>query len=199
MIKLYVGIIMILLLAGCSTTNPSVTEYRLSVKALDYKSSSNGCEDKSIKVSQAFSSNSLMEVRMSYVQDEQKIYSYSQAQWNNSPNQEISSQIAKALRDSKLFKNTQTSKSRSNSDLILEANIEDFMQYFTQDSTKSYVKVMISFTLIDSKTSEVIATKTFNAKRNVTSLDALGGVKALDAALHDVLEQGILFLNEVCL
>jgi cholesterol transport system auxiliary component len=198
MIRVYFAVVLVFLLSGCSTTKPAVTEYKLSLKELKHSSVSDGCQDKSLKVSQAFSSSSLMSLQMNYVLDSHKIYAYSQAQWNNSPNQEISSQVVQALRKSKLFKNTQNSKSRSKGNLILEINIEDFMQYYSKDQDKSHVNVGISFTLIDSMTSEVIATKSFSAKKETDSLDASGGVKGLDNALADVLVQGLNFLNEVC-
>ncbi|WP_294961983.1 ABC-type transport auxiliary lipoprotein family protein [Sulfurimonas sp.] len=198
MIRISLAIMLIFIISACSTTEPAVTEYKLSQKALKHISSFQGCKDKSLKVSQAFSSSSLMSLQMKYVLDGHKIYSYSQAQWSNSPNQEVSSQVVKVLRESKLFKNTQNSKSRSKSDLILEINIEDFMQYYSKNIDQSYVNVEISFTLIDSKTSEVIATNTFRANEEVITQDASGGVKALDAALSDILVQGLNSLNEVC-
>ncbi|EHP29126.1 hypothetical protein SMGD1_0599 [Sulfurimonas gotlandica GD1] len=198
MIRVYFAVILVFLLSGCSTTKPAVTEYKLSLKTLKHSTDSKGCIDKSLKVSQAFSSSSLMSLQMNYVLDGHKIYAFSQAQWNNSPNQEVSSQVVKALRDSKLFKNVQNSKSRSRGDLILEINIEDFMQYYSKDLDKSDASVGISLTLIDSISSEVISTKTFSAKKETSSPDASGGVKGLDAALTNVLEQGLDFLNEVC-
>ncbi|MDA3908030.1 MAG: ABC-type transport auxiliary lipoprotein family protein [Sulfurimonas sp.] len=198
MVRVYFAVLLVFLLSGCSTIEPAVTEYKLSLKALNHSSDSKECRDKSLKVSQAFSSSSLMSLQMNYVLDGHKIYAYSQAQWNNSPNKEISSKVVKALRESKLFKNTQNSKSRGKADLILEINIEDFMQYYSKDLSQSHVRVEVSFTLIDSITSEVIATETFSAKKEASSLDAPGGVKGLDAALTNVLGQGLDFLNEVC-
>lgn len=198
MIRVYFALVLVFLLSACSTTKPAVTEYKLSLKELNNNSDSTECRDKSLKVSQAFSSSSLMSLHMNYVLDENKIYAYSQAQWNNSPNQEITSQVVKVLRESKLFKNTQNSKSRSKGDLILELNIEDFMQYYSEDLKHSHARVVVSFTLIDAMTSKVIATKTFSAKKETSSADASGGVKALDEALGDVLVEGLEFLNEVC-
>ena len=198
MIKIYLAIVLVYLISGCSSTEPAVTEYKLSQKALTHSNVFQGCKDKSLKVSQAFSSSSLMSLQMNYVLDGHKIYTYSQAQWNNSPNQEISSQVVKVLRESSLFKNTQNSKSRSKSELVLEINIEDFMQYYSKNLDKSNVNVGISLTLIDSITSEVIATKTFSANEETISQDASGGVKALDVALSNILDQGLDFLNEVC-
>ena len=198
MTKLYLTLLILFLLSGCSTIKPSITEYKITLQTLNSNSESTGCIDKSLKVSKAFSSSSLMSQQMKYVQDEHKIYEYSQAQWMNTPNQEISSQIVKSIRDSKLFKSTQNDKSRSRSDIILETTIEDFMQYFSKDFTESYVNVVISLSLIDSRTGEVISTKALESKVEANSLDAAGGVKALDIALRDVLNQNLEFLNGVC-
>ena len=135
---------------------------------------------------------------MYYVQGNGKIYSYSQAKWNNSPNQEITSQTLKVLRDSEIFKYTQNSKSRSTSDLILEINIVDFMQYYNKDITESNANVVISLTLIEAKSNKVVASKTFSAREEVQALNASGGVKGLDIALDDVLNQGVEYLSEIC-
>nr|WP_321267988.1 ABC-type transport auxiliary lipoprotein family protein [uncultured Sulfurimonas sp.] len=198
MIKIFFTIIITIFLVGCSTTKPAITEYQLSLKELNNRYESNGCKDKSLKVSQAFSSSSLMSLEMSYVQAPHNIYSYSQAQWNNSPNQEITSQVVKALRDSKMFANTQSSKSRSKSDLVLEVNIEDFMQYYSKELDKSYVKVTISFALIDFNTNKVLADETFTSTQDVSTLNASGGVVALNQALMNVLNQSLEFLDGVC-
>ena len=166
--------------------------------ALNSETTSSGCREKSLKISEAFSSSSLMSLQMNYMQDSSEIYAYSQAQWNNSPNQEVTSQVLKVVRASKLFKNTQSAKSRSRSNLILETHIEDFMQYFNKDLTASHSSVSMNVTLIDAKTSSVIASKTFTSKKDAQTLDASGGVQGLDSALEDVLVQSIEFLNEVC-
>lgn len=196
--KLFFTIIFLILLSGCSTTKPAVTEYKIALKTLVSSDISSGCRDKSLKVSQAFSSSSLMSLQMNYMQGDKEVYVYTQAQWNNSPNQEISQHVVKVLRDSKIFKNTQSSKSRSKSDLILEVNIEDFMQYYSVDLDSSYSNVMINFTLIDSKNSLVLASKTFSSRVQADTLDASGGVKSLDIALEDVLKQSVVFLNGIC-
>lgn len=197
--KLFLAVSMIFLVTGCSVTKPAITEYKLIIKNLGLSSDVNeGCKDRSLKISQAFSPSSLMSLKMSYVQGNGAVYTYSQAQWSNSPNQEITAQVLKAIRDANIFKNTQNPKSRTKSDLILEVNIEDFMQYYNDDLSKSHVKVMINLSLIDTKTSKVIATKTFNSTKDVQTLDAKGGVKALDGALDMLLIDSVKFLNGVC-
>ena len=188
----------IVLLSGCVTTKPSITEYRVVAKTSKAQSVVDGCKEKSLKIAQAFSSSSLMSLKMDYVQEESKIFSYSQAHWNESPNHSVTKEILKKIRDSKLFKNVQISRSRSKNSWILETNIEDFLQYYSEGLKDSFAKVIISLTLIDSKTNSVVATKTFSSKVNTNSLDAEGGVEALNRALSDVLTQNIEWLNGVC-
>ncbi len=188
----------IVLLSGCVTTKPSITEYRVVAKTSKARSVVDGCKEKSLKIAQAFSSSSLMSLKMDYVQEESKIFSYSQAHWNESPNHSVTKEILKKIRDSKLFKNVQISRSRSKNSWVLETNIEDFLQYYSEGLKDSFAKVIISLTLIDSKTNSVIATKTFNSKVNTNTLDAEGGVEALNKALSDILTQNIEWLNGVC-
>ena len=188
----------IVLLSGCVTTKPSITEYRVVAKTSKAQSVVDGCKEKSLKIAQAFSSSSLMSLKMDYVQEESKIFSYSQAHWNESPNHSVTKEILKKIRDSKLFKNVQISRSRSKNSWVLETNIEDFLQYYSEGLKDSFAKVIISLTLIDSKTNSVIATKTFNSKVNTNTLDAEGGVEALNKALSDILTQNIEWLNGVC-
>ncbi|MCW8953339.1 MAG: ABC-type transport auxiliary lipoprotein family protein [Sulfurimonas sp.] len=189
----------VILLSGCTTINSPITEYR--VEANIFKSKGDvveGCKDKSLKIAQAFSSNALMSLRMDYAQPSSRIFSYSESQWRESPNHSVTQQMVKVIRDSNLFKDVQVSKSRSRNNWILETTVEDFMQYFSDDLKESHVNVAISATLVDIKTGSVIATNTFSSKIKSKTLDAKGGVDALNSALSVVLQQNIEWLNGVC-
>ena len=193
-------VISILVLSGCSKIQPAITQYRVkSDLSVDSLSEGSSCRDKSLKVAQAFSPTPLMSLNMKYVYGGNKLFSYSQAQWVDSPNRAISSEILKLLRATNLFKSVQTFKSRSRSNFLLESNIEDYIQYFSKDQKNSYSKVVINFTLIDMRTNEVIAAKTLSAKVASETLDADGGVEALNRALDDVLSQSIIFFKGVCI
>jgi cholesterol transport system auxiliary component len=198
MYKFIFIVIAVVFMSGCSVTKPAITEYTINTKVKNIHNTKGGCLNRTIKVSQAFSSTALMSSKMSYVQGEYKQFLYSQSAWANSPNRAITTQIVKLLRETTLFKSVQTFKSRSKSSLILESNIEDFMQYFINNSTDSYARVVISFTLLDSQTSDIVATRTFSAKVNSQTLDANGGVQALNLALENVLKQTSGWLSEVC-
>jgi cholesterol transport system auxiliary component len=188
----------IVLFSGCITKTPSVTEYKITSDNSVVTSDSKRCKNKSLKVSQAFSSTSLMSESMNYSLPKNRVFSYSQAKWRESPNHLITNEVLKKVRATKLFKDVQVSKSRSKSNLILEINVEDFMQYFTDDLSNSHAVVSISFSLIDSSTNLVIATKVFNSKVDTNSNDANGGVEALNSALSSVLFEATNWLEKVC-
>ena len=198
MMNFFLISIAIVLFVGCSTSVPPKVEYRLN-PSLEIKNlSSLGCKEKSLKVAQAFSSNTLMSRDMSYGLGDSKQYIYSKSQWSLTPNRAITAKFLAELKKSKLFKSVQISKSRSSNDYILEINIIDFMQYFDETSSSSYSQFVVSLTFIDTKTNRVFATETFKSKVNVTSLDADGGVDGLSKAFDDVLSQSDIWLSKVC-
>jgi cholesterol transport system auxiliary component len=198
--KLWIAIVVLLLLSGCATVHPAIAEYRLSshMPTLTDSSNSRECANKSLKVAEAFSSSSLMALDINYVHGQNKQFPYSQAQWSISPNHAITAKLLELIRERNLFKSVQVSKSRSKNDLILETNIEDFMQYFSEDLKESHSNVVITLTLIDASNNSVRATQTFSAKVNSKSLDVEGGVVALNLAFEDVLSQIIHWLEKVC-
>jgi len=198
MIRFLLISIGIFLLFGCSTIKPPVTEYRITTDAKVTDIDSNGCKNKSLKIAQAFSQNSLMSLKMNYILSNKKMFSYSQAHWSETPNRAVSLELLKQIRDTKLFKYTQNYKSRSRSDLLLETNIEDFIQYYNDDLSKSHAVITISFSLIDMKTNMTIADKTFSSKIIASSNDAIGGANALNNALDSVLLKTRLWLGEIC-
>lgn len=191
-------IILTIFFSGCTTIKPPVTEYSVVTKELKKESAAKGCVNKSLKIAQAFSSNSLMSLNMEYTQDVNRVFSYSQAQWRESPNSLVTSELLKNIGNSKLFSSVHPSKSRVKSDLILETNIDEFMQFYTQDMKKSFVHVGFSLTLIDAKTNSVIKSQYFSSKFDAKTLDAQGGVEATQNALFEIIFQNIDWLGGVC-
>lgn len=196
----YILVVLIaLLFSGCLTTTiPAKEEYRINpiqqTKILDVE----GCTKYSLKVAQAFSSNALLSQSMYYAQGDTKQYMYSASKWATIPNRAITAEFLTLIRDSKLFKSVQTSKSRSRSDAILEINIEDFMQYFNNDSSQSYASVVVNLSLISAKGNSVFASETFRVKVDIDSLNASGGVDGLNKALSQVLVDSNDWLAKVC-
>jgi len=193
------ALISILILSGCTTTTPAVTEYRVITDMTKPKMvNSGGCRDKSLKIAQAFSSSSLMSHHMPYMQGNSKQYIYTESRWSEAPNIALTREFLKHIKKTKLFKNVLNPKSRSKSDLVLEINIIDFMQYFNADETTSYVNVEVYLTLVDIKSGVSIATESFNSKVDVETLNAEGGVKGLGLALKKVIDDSTKWLNGVC-
>ncbi|MDP2893439.1 MAG: ABC-type transport auxiliary lipoprotein family protein [Sulfurimonas sp.] len=192
-------IILGLLLSGCATVKPTIADYKIFTKTVqNSNSSSNGCKDKSLKIAQAFSPSSLMSLNMDYMESDNRVFSYSQSQWQESPNDVITFELLKNIRSAGIFSSVEASKSRSKSSWILETNIEEFLQFYTKDMKSSYVNVAVTLTIIDIKTNSVVATKTFSSKADAKTLDAQGGVEALSAALSEVISQNIEWLERVC-
>lgn len=186
------------LLLGCSTNTPAVSEYRINVPQTTTAFEQTGCKEQSLKIAQAFSSSSLMTHNMNYGQGTHKQYKFTESEWAESPNRAISAEILQYIKATELFKNVQTFKSRSRNGLLLETNIEEFMQYFTEDEKESFVKAKINLTLLDAKESKVLATKTFSSTVKVDALSADAGVIALNKALENILEEFGKWLSGIC-
>lgn len=183
---------------GCSNTIPPKVEYRINSQVQAESFTQSSCIDKSLKVARAFSSSTLRSQDISYRVGNSKQYTYSAALWSVTPDKAITSEFLSLLRDSKLFESVQTSKSRSSSDIILELHIEDFMQYFNDDSTSSYVNAVISLSLINVGTNTVFATHTFRKDIAVIELNSSAGVDALNIALQEILVQSNIWLGRIC-
>jgi len=197
MLRLIILSIFILFISGCGIRTAPITEYKINTKIQKLDLQKNKMIDKSLKVSQAFSSNSLMSLKMNYIQDSSKEYTFTQSQWSQSPNKALTLQMVKLLRSTGLFKSVQVFKSRSKSDLVLEICVEDFMQYFDKDLTSSYVNIEMTLTLIDTKDNSIIASKTFYSKLKSRTLDAEGGVEALNMALENILLSSAKWFEEI--
>lgn len=191
-------IILTLLFSGCTTIKPTIAEYYLTAKDIKVKNDALGCRDKSLKIANVFSSSSLVSSKMEYMQADNKVYSYSQSQWQESPNSMVESILLKTMRESELFSSVHPSKSRIKSSLILETNIEEFMQFFSKDLKTSHVKVTINFSLIDTKTNQVVAHKSFSSQVDARTSDAKGGVDAFREALSEILTKNLEYLSGVC-
>lgn len=191
-------VILTILLSGCATIKPTVTEYRVLSEVLKKDVSAQGCKSKSLKILDAFSSNSLMSLNMDYTESNNRVFSYSKSQWQESPNSSVTMQLLNNIRASELFSSVHTSRSRAKGNLLLETGIDEFMQYYSSDLKNSYVKVSITLSIIDSKTNDVIATKTFYSKIDTKTPDAQGGADAINSALGDIITQNIEWLEGVC-
>ncbi|MDD5158247.1 ABC-type transport auxiliary lipoprotein family protein [Sulfurimonas sp.] len=190
--------ISLLFLSGCTMTKPYITEYKISTKEVQIKHDVGGCRDKTMKIAQAFSEKSLMSSMMDYTQSGNKVFSYTESQWQETPNHAITAYMYNEIKESAIFKSVLNSRSVSKSDMILEITIEEFMQHYSFDMKELYSSVVVSLAVVDAKTNSIVATKTFKSKVDSKKLNADGGVEALSSALADISEKSIEWLSGVC-
>ncbi|MDT8338789.1 MAG: ABC-type transport auxiliary lipoprotein family protein [Sulfurimonas sp.] len=191
-------ILALFFLNGCTTIKPSVAQYSIVIDNLNTNSSALGCKEKSLKISNAFASSSLASHTMEYMESNNRVFAYTQSQWQESPSEMTELVLLKGIRESELFKSVHPSKSRIKSTLMLETNIEEFMQFFSEDLKESHVEVILNLSLIDAKTNSVLGSKTFRSRVETKSLDAKGGVEAFKSALSEIMSQNIEWLDGAC-
>jgi len=191
-------IIISILFIGCSVKQPYITEYNMKIKDFPKNKISNNSNNKTIKVLQAFSDNTLMSTNMNYVLGKYKQYSFTKSQWSIPINQMVTLNITNMLNQLDIFKSVQNYKSITKDDYILQSNIIDFKQYFSEDLKSSYVKVIINISLIDYNSNKIIHSKTFSSIIETQTLDAYGGVKAFNTAFSKTLEDIAKWISMIC-
>ncbi len=189
--KFFYILIFAIFFSGCVSTKPTIGLLSLELQPQNVVPSG---AKKSLKLSSSSSLNLATMSEINYAQNG-AIYQFNHSRWSDTPLNMISKNIVQNLRESGLFGSVLTSKSRSKSDVTLELNIEDFMQYFNENT--SYVKLSYSLVLVDNGTNKVISSKYFSTKKDATSLDAMGGAKAYEEALLELLKESRAWLEEV--
>lgn len=196
--KYLIWIGFIWLISGCTVTQPYIYEYRIAPKIDVDDAKVTSCKTKSLKVAQVFGTPRLMSQTMRYTKGEYEEHSFTESKWSTTPATAISAAIVKSIRESHIFASVSSFRSRSRSDLVLESNIEEFIQHFSEDTNSSYVDVSMDMSLINSKNSKVIESKNFKRKIQLENLNAQAGVEGLNRALAEILEENNKWLSGVC-
>jgi cholesterol transport system auxiliary component len=189
---------LIVVLSGCSLKQPSITEYKIEMEEFQKNKNAQKCKDKTLKINQAFSDHTLMGTKMNYVVGKHKQYPFSKARWSTPVNQMVSFHLTNMINQLDIFKSVQSYKSITKDDYILQSNIIDFKQYFSEDLKSSYVKAVVQISLIDNYTNKIIDSKTFTSKIDTKTLDSYGGVQSLNKALLEILKDSSLWIRDIC-
>jgi ABC-type uncharacterized transport system auxiliary subunit len=187
-----------LLFLGCSSTVAPMTEYKLNPHMPKQELASSTCQNKILKVQNSFANAKYVSLDMRYVIGDSKEYAYSESRWSNPLSRSVSDELVRLVRSSGLFQTVVSAKSRAKSNYVLESTIEDFVQYYDEVGENSHVNIRLSLVLLDATNNTIIASKVFEIKREVSSLDAEGGTDALNSAFSEVLEQNSVWLERVC-
>lgn len=195
MMQYIVAILLILGISGCSTTTPAVSEYRIKAKTQETQSMT--CH-KTLKVHKAFTNASLSSRKIYYAQGDYKHFAYSQAQWSDALDRMLSDIVTQTIAQKGIFSSVDSYKSQAKADYTLEINVEEFMQFYDEALTRSNATVRLKVTLLDTKDKKHKASKTFEITHPTKTLNAEGGVEALESALDDVMAQMLVWLEESC-
>lgn len=184
-------LIALLFFSGCSTVTPSTQEYTINPKATIEKSVKS---DKIIRLATTKSIPSLMSKHIIYIRANGESGNYLYSRWSDIPSVMIEHAILNTLNEHSVFKAILPSTSVATADLLIESDLVSFTHSFDA-SGKSYGVIDITYRLIDPKTKMTISSKRFFITTEADSLDAKGGVKALNKATQLLSEQFILWLN----
>jgi ABC-type uncharacterized transport system auxiliary subunit len=198
--KVFLYSLVLLLFGGCSlqTRIPAKTQYKLQMPSQTQEYNATACKDDVLGLRNVVSYDPIMDRSIYYQVGELNIATYSESNWEAAPFKTVGLSLISSIRESKIFKDAFLSSSFVKPDIILEYNVGEFIQHFSEDMKSSYVTVNIHFALLERKDSKLLYSTTIEKKVPVSSLDALGGVKALQSALNDVLMQTNLWLNTKC-
>ncbi len=194
----YIWIAFVLLLSGCTVTQPYVLEYKIAPKTSKKISDAKMCKAKSLKVAQVFGRPQLMSQSMHYSKGKYEEYTFTESKWSTTPAVAISASLVESIRSQNIFSSVSSARSRSRSDFILESNVEEFMQYFNSENNSSSARVAVDMSLIDTKHNKIIKSKKFTKELSVETLDAHAGVNALNSALSGILDESNVWLEGIC-
>ncbi len=180
-------------------STPPIDEYTIVLKTKpDKPAGKSVCNNKSLKILEPFGTDEYTISDLHYIVLPNQENSYNQASWSDSISNILYQKILFSLKEYRLFKSVTNFSSVATSDYILEMEINDFKQYFTNDLKSSYVLLDLTFTLINSKHFQIIAQKEFKKKVPTKSLDAKGGVDALNTAFNETVPEILTWLSGVC-
>jgi len=193
-----IALALLLGLSACSVTTPHIVEYSLKTVTKIEKTKDSQCKQKSLKLSQTFSANTLMNQAMRYTQGDSSEYTFSESKWSQSPNRALTQSLLESIRESDTFATVVGYRSRAKADYVLESELEEFMHYFDTQTQESYVRVRLALSLLESKSAKSLASVTFDEQVAVEELSASGGVKAYNQALTSLLEKSNNWLRKEC-
>jgi len=183
---------------GCTVTKPHVLSYRIAPLLNQEEIVNSSCKEKSLKISQVFTSRGLKSKKMYYAESGYKEFKYTESGWSNTPNKAIGKSLLASIRASGLFANVSSASSRSKSDLYLETTVEEFIQFYDMEKKRSHVEVRFSFSLINLQDNTIVDSKVVNRTIETDTLNAEGGVTALNQALTEVLSETNEWLSKAC-
>jgi cholesterol transport system auxiliary component len=198
--SIYFFIIVMIFMSACSRTYPPYKLYELQPQSSSaaVQQRQQVCQQKSIRIARVIVPQILMHKKMYYTQGLES-YAYSESRWTQRPVSFITSNIVQSLENSKIFASVISDTSKAKTSYLLESRVDTFMQYYIKQNSASFVKISVTFFLLDAKSAKVLKSMHFQKEMKCKSADARGGVEALNQLLSEALKALVIWLeSEEC-
>lgn len=190
--KLMIGTLFLILLAGCSTKMTPLKVYTLQTPEVK-KIYQGSYENKTIKVMQPQSLKEGMSRKMHFSYSPTEQGAYLNSKWSNDLGKLVQGTIIQALQSSGMFKGVVSYASTVQADYRLESTVFDFSHHVRGDA--SHAMISIQFTLVSTYTGKLIRSKRFSYSEATRSTDAEGYVEATNRAVERLSNDLLLWLR----
>lgn len=176
--KLYLSILFLLSLSGCSLKNPAVVIKEHTINGnLVINKKTDIQTSLSVKIQPLITNDIYNTNHMWYKKG--SIFSYfAYNQWATSPIELISQSVESALIAQNIYKGVLNTSSKAATDLTLEIEVIDFYQEFNKEG--SHVIMHIKVNLISNEGNKLLKTKNFYFDQQCPTDDPSGGIKTFD-------------------
>jgi cholesterol transport system auxiliary component len=187
-----ISIVSVFMLFGCSATTPSVNEYTL-LSSKTIQPTTVPLSSKTLSVALSKSIPSLSTKNLIYLRENGETGAYLYSRWSDTPTALLQRSLLISLYEHPLFASLSASNSLAQSDWVLESDLDAFYHRFSKDKSEGYID--ITYRLIDTKTKSLLGSKRFSISSPAPTMDAQGGVDALQKATDELNTQCILWLT----
>lgn len=187
-----VYIITVFMLFGCSISTPAVKEYTL-LSPQTTQSKTSALTSKTLSVASSKSIGSLFGKNLIYYRQNGETGAYLYSRWSDTPAALIQRSLLASLDEAALFSSLSPTVSLSQSDWVLESDLDAFYHRFLDNTSEGYID--ITYRLVDTRTKHLLASKRFSVAAPAPSMDAQGGIEALKNATRELNAQSIEWLR----
>lgn len=175
------------LVTGCTTNIlPPVDSYTIGISCrIEAPSGEKPGSPRVLKVAIPESVAAINSHNILYQEGEFAQNPYAHSRWSDTPNKMLDGLLRACVNKSSIFKAVLPSYSKGHGDLLLESRLSEFYHHINADGG-SEGRVRIEFYLIRAKSGHVVATHEFSSNISATTLDAKGGVRAINEASRSV-------------
>lgn len=179
---------------GCTTITAPITNYTITASPKSSDTAKHWESPLTLKIAGTKTVPSLSSKALLYLTDHQEVGEYLYSRWNDAPTAMIERTLVSSLDESHLFGALIPKSSTANADLILESSLYSFYHRIHENNTSDGF-LEITYLLIEQKTNKIVASKRFSITSPAPSIDAHGGVAALNDSTHILSRQCIAWLN----